>query len=157
MSTLLILADDFTGALDTGVQFAEEGASCIVTSGSQPGSMKHEVVSVNMECRHLSPPEAAHRVDLACRNRPAYCYKKTDSLLRGNVGAELAALMKTARAKKIMFVPAYPETGRHTRGGTQYLGGTPIHETAFAEDRRNPILESHIPQLIAAPASFMVK
>ena len=30
MATLLVIADDFTGALDTGVKFAEKGASVLI-------------------------------------------------------------------------------------------------------------------------------
>ena len=35
MVKLLILADDFTGALDTGIQFAKEGIETQIAAGDQ--------------------------------------------------------------------------------------------------------------------------
>lgn len=152
---LLILADDFTGALDTAVQFAEKGIPVIVASSpikNVPTDV--EVLSVNCETRHLDPEEAGRRVEetvnaATSSPRPPSCYyKKTDSLLRGNVGSELSALMKAANSKEIMFVPAFPRTGRTTREGTQLLNGLPVHKTPFAKDRYNPIREGFIPDLL---------
>ena len=57
MITLLIIADDFTGALDTGVQFAAAGAGVRVVTDirydyrkSQPGV---RVLVMDAETRHL--------------------------------------------------------------------------------------------------------
>ena len=46
MTKLLILADDFTGALDTGVQFAVRGArTCVVTDPAYDFAHAEEALS----------------------------------------------------------------------------------------------------------------
>ena len=64
MIRLLIIADDFTGALDTGVKFSAAGASTkIITdvhtnfTGDGP-----EVLVLCVPTRHLSPREAYEAV-----------------------------------------------------------------------------------------------
>jgi len=156
MVHLLITADDLTGANDTGVQFAKEGASTFVTTnrdirieslGSQVA-----VLAVDTESRHVSPAEAAARVyDVARRAREAGVrnfYKKTDSALRGNIGAELEALMKAAGSDCLMFIPAYPKASRTTRKGFQYVGDKLLHATAFGRDPLEPACESFVPAVI---------
>ena len=63
MLLLLILADDFTGALDTGVQFAARGIPTRVIVGDKVdfASPDAQVLVVDTETRHL-PPEQAYAV-----------------------------------------------------------------------------------------------
>ena len=99
MVKLLIIADDFTGALDTGVQFAARGAATrVVTDLAYDFTLADaEVLVMVAETRHLPPEEAYDVVYRTARNaREAgipYIYKKTDSALRGNIGSELTAVM----------------------------------------------------------------
>ena len=60
MLLLLILADDFTGALDTGVQFAACGIPTRVVVGEQVDFAANDaaVLVVDTETRHLSAAEA---------------------------------------------------------------------------------------------------
>ena len=58
---LLMIADDFTGALDAGVQFAKKGFSTRVLVYGKEGFGKIEnvdVLVVDTETRHKSPQEA---------------------------------------------------------------------------------------------------
>ncbi|MDR2619300.1 MAG: four-carbon acid sugar kinase family protein [Treponema sp.] len=173
-TSLLILADDLTGALDSGVQFAKKGIVVRVypspeaaaeAAGENAGELAGtdipcETVSViNTSTRRLKPEEAA-RVTAACAaafNRCAYFYKKTDSCLRGNIGAELEALMKASGVKRLPFAPAYPALGRTTEGGVQYLDGKPVHETSMAQDPLNPVTESYIPAVIGKQSAIPVQ
>ncbi|MBA3439624.1 MAG: four-carbon acid sugar kinase family protein, partial [Pyrinomonadaceae bacterium] len=104
MLKLLIIADDLTGANDTGVQFAKKGIPVFVMTGEtndlQRRASDFQVLVVNTESRHLSMHEAAERVRGVVESARAagitYFYKKTDSSLRGNNGSELQALMNAA-------------------------------------------------------------
>ena len=102
MTFLLIIADDFTGALDTGVQFAACGISTkvVVDPETDLSGDRAQVLVVDTETRHLPAGEARSVVlRLAVRARKTgipYIYKKTDSALRGNIGAELAAVLEAA-------------------------------------------------------------
>ena len=132
MLLLLIIADDFTGALDTGVQFAAYGAATRVMVKDQVdfASCDAQVLVVDTETRHL-PPEKAYQIveeltRAACRAGIRYIYKKTDSALRGNIGAELAAVLQASNNRQLPFLPAFPQNGRTTRDGIHYVDGVPV-------------------------------
>lgn len=158
MTKLLVTADDFTGALDTGVQFAKCGISTLValhdTFDYKMPYGDTQVLVIDTESRHISPGEAAQRVyDAVAKakvQRFGYFYKKTDSTLRGNIGSELKALLDASGAGCLAFVPAFPQAGRTTVKGIQYVNGVPVHQTAFAFDSQNPVKESFIPEVIKA-------
>lgn len=155
MTFLLIIADDFTGALDTGVQFAACGISTRVVVDPEADLLGNEsqVLVVDTETRHL-PAGQAHAVvaRLAVRARKAgipYIYKKTDSALRGNIGAELAAVLEASGEERLPFFPAFPQTGRVTRGGIHYVDGVPVAESPFGKDPFEPVKSSVVTELIA--------
>ena len=164
MGKLLMIADDFTGALDTGVQFAVRGArTCVVTDPaydfSQAGA-EVQVLVLDAETRHL-PPEAAYQTVLravrdALRAGFTYIYKKTDSALRGNVGAELTAVMDAAGADRMAFFPALPKMNRITRGGVHYIDGVPVAQSVFGQDPFEPVRASSVKEIIAAQSEVPV-
>jgi uncharacterized protein YgbK (DUF1537 family) len=76
-------------------------------------------------------------------------YKKLDSTLRGNVAAELAAALGGARRERVVVAPAFPAAGRTTVGGIQRVHGVPVDETEIANDPNTPVMEAHVPSLLA--------
>lgn len=129
MRKALVLADDLTGALEAGALL--EGA--VVALHAAPGG---QAVVIDTESRHLPPEQARRRVAEWIEQIPAgLLYKKTDSTLRGNIGAELAALPPG----RIHYAPAYPRLGRTVRDGRLYVDGVPVEETAFARDPLDPV------------------
>lgn len=155
MILLLIIADDFTGALDTGVQFAAHGIRTRVVVGEAVdfAACGAEVLVVDTETRHLPAAQAYDAVArLTARARYAgigYIYKKTDSALRGNIGAELAAVLEASGLRQLPFLPAFPQTGRVTRGGVHYVDGVPVTESPFGADPFEPVRHSVVTELIA--------
>lgn len=128
MPRLLIIADDFTGALDTGVQLAKRGIDTLVAvmrDGRVDLRAPCQVLVVNTESRHIPPLEARARVTAVVQSAPAagftHIYKKTDSTLRGNIGTELAAVLGNVAATELIFVPAFPKLGRFTIDGLNRL------------------------------------
>jgi uncharacterized protein YgbK (DUF1537 family) len=184
MVKLLVLADDFTGALDTGVQFSARGIPTLVMVGDEidfhricknmqtaaacgetpavPASNGSDiqVIVVDLESRHIPAADAANKVadtvKQAIQSGVEYFYKKTDSTLRGNIGAELSALLEAGGSNRLAFVPAYPKTGRTTENGHQYVNGIPLHQTVFAKDPLDPINNSYIPAVIKAQSDCNV-
>jgi len=146
--SLGIIADDLTGSLDTGVQFSKWGlTSWVSLRGSPPADMA--CVIMNTQSRAIPPNVAAGRVERAARLlRGRLVYKKIDSTLRGNLGAEISAAMRELSMKKAVVAPAFPANGRTTLGGRLLIRGVPLHQTGFARDPRNAIDESHIPTLL---------
>ena len=163
MITLLIVADDFTGALDTGVQLAGSGARTRVVTDpafSPQSAEGAEVLVIDAETRHLPPAQAADIVGgivrRAVEQKVPYIYKKTDSALRGNVGAELGALLAASGEKALPFLPAYPQIGRCTKGGVHYIDGQPVAESVFGIDPFEPVRHSDLAGLIGAQSSVPV-
>lgn len=154
---LLILADDFTGALDTGVQFAARGAvTRVVTDPDYDFSGTEEGVQVLVaaaETRHLPPREARQLVLRTVRRALEagieYIYKKTDSALRGNIGAELSAVLEAADADSMAFLPAFPRMRRTTQNGIHYIDGVPVAQSVFGRDPFEPIRKSAVGEIIA--------
>lgn len=156
MITLLIVADDFTGALDTGVQLASCGARTRVVTDptfSPDCAEGVEVLVIDAETRHLPPCQAGEVVrDIVRRavaHKVPHIYKKTDSALRGNVGAELSALLEASGEEILPFLPAYPQIGRCTAGGVHYIGAQPVAESVFGTDPFEPVRHSRVAELIA--------
>ena len=123
MLRLLMIADDFTGALDTGVQLAAHGIPTQVVVGQADlSACSSTVLVVDTETRHLSAAKAAEAVARLTRsaveNGVGCIYKKTDSALRGNIGAELAALLKASGARNLPFLPAFPPDAPRKRAST---------------------------------------
>ncbi|MGB9682166.1 MAG: four-carbon acid sugar kinase family protein [bacterium] len=160
MPELLVIADDLTGALDTGVQFAKEKIKTVVTTKLEWDTLSldnAEVLAIDTETRHLQEKEAFDRIkrvlEIAKEKEIKYLYKKTDSTLRGNIGIEFLAIWKTYN-RPIMFIPAFPKLKRFTRNGVQYIDDTPINMTSFSKDPLNPVRESYIPKIIEEQAKL---
>ena len=153
---LLIVADDLTGGLDTGVQFARQGISTRVAvnpgAGGNWAQTEAQVLVAVAETRHM-PPEAAYDtvfgiVSVGRRAGIPYIYKKTDSALRGNIGAELSAALKASGKDVLAFLPAYPAMNRITVRGCHYIDGVPVAQSMFGKDPFNPVQESNVQKLI---------
>ena len=156
MVKLLILADDFTGALDTGVQFSGKGIRTqVVVSGHwvEPDS-DCDVMVIDVETRHVPKEKAYEIVYDVCQQAVKYgirCfYKKTDSALRGNVGSELQAAVDAVSGKNIVFVPAFPAMRRITVDGVHYIDGIPVKESVFGQDPFEPVMYDRVDELLRA-------
>jgi 2-keto-3-deoxygluconate permease len=153
---LLIVADDFTGANDTGVQFSKIGlrSMVIINKTHISKSLKEcDVLIVDTESR-FDDKETAYRKayetgKISKANHIKYYYKKLDSTLRGNIGAEISGMMDSLEIKHAIMVPAYPSYGRTTINGNVYLNDKLLEETEFANDPRTPVKDSYIPRIIS--------
>ena len=119
MIKILIIADDFTGALDTGVKLAAFGARTKVLTDTELNLTAETDTDVLVLCaptRHVSPEEAYRVIrritEQAVRAGVECIFKKTDSALRGNVGAELNKAF-TAYTEEVRS-GAFPVDAEHT-------------------------------------------
>ena len=151
-----VIADDLTGAADTGVQFARAGYRTAVVFRGEPVPREDlDAVVFDTDSRTLRPGLAARYVAEAGRAARAapLVYKKFDSTLRGSVAAELSAAIETTRRRRAVVAPAFPAAGRTTVGGTQLVHGVPVHETEMRNDPRTPVREGNLPALIGGWSS----
>lgn len=123
---VIILADDLTGASDTGVQYRKNGFHTIVkteydTDDGWEWCRQYEIISINANTRFLDPESAYKRFYELTKKigglHPEYIYKKIDSLFRGNPGTELDAVMDATNAAAALVVPSFPENGRKLVNG----------------------------------------
>ncbi|MDR7866840.1 MAG: four-carbon acid sugar kinase family protein [Sporomusaceae bacterium] len=155
MTKIAIIADDLTGANDTGVQFAKQGLATVVILGARQFSSgaASDVVVIDTNSRALPPGEAYAKAAEAARRVKSggvdIVYMKIDSTLRGNLGPQLDAIMDECGLKLAVVAPAFPKNGRITVGGLHLLNGVPIEASEIARDPKMPVKESYIPALLA--------
>ena len=158
MAELLIIADDLTGAIETGVQLSQQKIlSKVILSPDSALDVilvdkQSTAVVINIESRHLLPEESmekvSHVLEIAIKSGIKWFYKKTDSTLRGNIGAELDAFLHGTNQHTLPYIAAHPKLKRYTRGGFQYIGVNLLHQTEFARDPLEPITSSFIPEIL---------
>ncbi len=98
---VILIADDLTGAADSGVTFAKHGARVVVCWTKAVGVPDADVVAYSTESRYCTEVEAVRRVaeivadfsSIGQTRDPVWIFKKIDSTLRGHPGPELAAVM----------------------------------------------------------------
>jgi uncharacterized protein YgbK (DUF1537 family) len=117
--TCLLIADDLTGACDSAVHFARRGYRTRVRLDSHAEEVS--VLAITTESRHLSAAEIRPVMDALAQSLPvaqaSILFKKIDSTLRGNVGAEIAAALTAFSCDAAVITPAYPAMGRTVEGG----------------------------------------
>ena len=134
--SLVIVADDLSGAADSAIAFANAGRRTLVAldahEAAQAAASGAAVIALDTDSRRLAPLDAGARAAQAWQalgsdGTPRKLYKKIDSTLRGNWVAEVAALQPAAGMA--LVAPAFPATGRTVRDGRVYVRGVPLGET----------------------------
>ncbi len=152
---LVVVADDFTGANDTGVQFRKGGlkVNVIINTNRLKEDLEHtDVLVVDTESRFDTKENAYQK----CYNlgKELYdigniiVYKKIDSTLRGNIGAEIDGLFNALQIKVALLAPALPSNGRTTHNGEVYVHGVKLENTEVTNDPRTPVKHSRIADII---------
>ncbi|KOA18452.1 hypothetical protein CLHOM_33540 [Clostridium homopropionicum DSM 5847] len=123
---IYIISDDLTGANDTGVQYTKQGFRTLVTVKPDKEFFKasaenYDVISMNTDTRSKLP-EVAYEivydsVKMFDNMNKEYVYKKIDSIVRGNPGVELDAVMDAINAKAAIVATSFPEVGRKLING----------------------------------------
>lgn len=163
MTQLAVIADDLTGANDTAVQFAKRNiSSCVRINFDQP-KLAHEmadVVVIDTNSRDINAIEAYQKVKQTCEKLQdsgiVHIYKKIDSTLRGNLGAEIEAAASVFLPTVVIIAPAFPGNQRITIGGCHFLDGVPIALTEMAHAPKSPINESQIIDVLREQTDVLI-
>ena len=86
----------------------------------------------------------------------AWIYKKTDSVFRGHVAAEIEALMEPLSKRSALLVPANPSMGRKISDGIYTVNDIPLSETPFTDDPESSVRSSNAVELLNAPEHMPV-
>jgi uncharacterized protein YgbK (DUF1537 family) len=151
---IAIIADDLTGANDSGAQLVRAGlrTSVMINDQRRP-SGEHDAIVFDTDSRAVSGAEAYRRVQAVARtvvqDGAGDIYKKMDSTMRGNIGAELDAMYDVCSPDFVIIAPGFPRNGRQVIDGYHYLNGVPLHQSEAANDPKTPVTESFLPRLLA--------
>lgn len=170
--SVLLVADDLTGAGDSGIQLVEAGlhTRILLSPRAEPqgekvsteppvdrgagsdGPAVPDVLVLDTDSRHLPPEKATARVRAAFEALPpssgTLLVKKIDSTLRGNVGPELEAALAASGAELAVLTPAYPAQDRTVRDGVLYVSGRRLETTEFGDEGPEADPVSSIPTLL---------
>jgi uncharacterized protein YgbK (DUF1537 family) len=164
MNQIVIIADDLTGAADTGVQFCPFNDSTVLMSYLQlpraEALTSGQAVALYTNSRALEMMSARKRLRSVARRlselKQLWIYKKIDSCLRGNPGAEAEALMDELAYEVSFIAPAFPEMGRTTVNGTHLVHGIPVGRTEISRDPVTPVTESDLCTVIQSQSRYPV-
>ena len=152
MNRYLIVADDFTGSNDTGVQMCRRGLDTSVMFAGRPLPADASSVVIDTESRGLTGDEAravtARAVEDVDLSVYKYVIKKVDSTLRGNVAEEVQAVDEAYGSELVIFAPALPDLERTTVNGVHMLKGVPITQTELAKDPKKPVTEDNLANIL---------
>ncbi len=155
---ILIIADDLSGAADCAIACLTAGIDSFVALDGDEPVPPAAAIAVDTDSRRLAEAAAADVTARMLRRHAGaqtrLIYKKMDSTLRGNFAAEIAACLASVRSALsapeavAILAPAYPQNGRTTKGGHQYLRDVPLEES---ETWRHDSISgrAHLPEMMA--------
>lgn len=149
-----VIADDLTGAAEMGALGLGHGLTAEIVVAGVP-SRGADLVCIDTDSRACQPREAARRAARAAaalkEAGAEWVFKKTDSVLRGNVTVELEAVMRRLGLPGALLVPANPSLKRTIVDGRYYIDGRLIHQTDFARDPGHPRSSPRVLELLDRP------
>jgi len=159
-----IIADDLTGAAESGAAFLPAYSDVRLVGADDlamlPAGSPAPVLAVDTHSRALAAAQARQCVELAAGRlkawRPAHVFKKIDSCLRGNLGAEADAVIDTMDLPISFIVPSYPEMGRITVGDIHYVNGEPVADSEFGRNADERVPESRLTLAVAVQSRHPV-
>ena len=154
---IVVIADDFSGAAELAGVAAGFGYRAEVQTRFSPGT-DAEVVAVDTDSRLRSEKDAVRILRRVAKDvvaaRPEWIYKKTDSVLRGHVRAEIEALLSETGLSRCLLVPANPSRDRIIRGGRYFVEGVPVDRTLFRSDPDFPVRSGNVRALLGQAPSI---
>ncbi|MDY0093462.1 MAG: four-carbon acid sugar kinase family protein [Candidatus Vecturithrix sp.] len=172
---IYVIADDLTGANDTGVQFSKQGYATHVAILSEtrfqyPADLKKlvnasqqeaiDVLVIDTETRDADAVTARARIRSVIESlNPApedIVYKKVDSTLRGQIGVELDECIRLLDKDVCVFTPSFPQAKRITVGGYLIVQDQPLGLSEYYSGDLTPEDASFIPSLLQAETTFPI-
>jgi len=148
---IAIIADDFSGAAELAGIAAARGFKAEVQTQFDPTS-DAELIALDTNTRLKSESEAVQIVGDVARQiiaaKPVWIYKKTDSVLRGHIRAEIEAILEATGQRSCLLIPANPSKGRIINDGCYFVNGVPLIETIFADDPDFPRRSAVVRELL---------
>ena len=161
MRRIAIIADDLTGAADTAVQFCPYFEDTLLIAydrltreHADISGTSSQALAIFTDTRSLDANSARRRLaDMAPLLKEMqldWVYKKVDSCLRGNIGAETEVLMGKLGCDVSFIAPAFPVMGRTTVDDVHRVHGRPVDRTEIGRDPVAPVTDSRLSRVVAS-------
>lgn len=159
-----IIADDLTGANDTGVQFTKKGYNTKVSIFNKQSTIiipdNLDVFVMDTETRELKSKIAREKLRNILKklniNKNDMIYKKVDSTLRGNVGDEIEEIMNILKKDICVFSPSFPSYQRITVGGYLIVDQKHLGVSEYCCYNSTQVENSFIPFLLKTQTNFPI-
>lgn len=163
MLKTVIIADDLTGANDTGAVLAQNGlrVGTLLKTSDVDKFKNFDVLCITTNSRGISHSDAYERVKNAANlfenKQDLFFSKRIDSTLRGNVGAEIDSIIETLGNDTIAIVVAsFPNSGRVSIGDFLLVNGVPLEKTEVAKDPTAPVKTSKVTEIVKKQSKYNV-
>jgi len=162
---IYVIADDLTGANDTGVQFVKNNYKTMVSILEDesldivvPDDL--DVFVIDTETRETGEKIARNRIKNIFEklniNKEDIVYKKVDSTLRGNVGVEIEGIMNILKKDICIFSPSFPSQQRITMGRYLIVQQKLLGSSEYSSNNLKQVENSFIPFLLKKQTDFPV-
>lgn len=146
---IAVIADDFTGANDVGIQLNHYGLNVVSSFNEVYGA---DVVVYSTESRNIEGKEAKKIVakEFKKMQKKGFdCfYKKIDSTLRGNIYEEIEAILENIeKNERVAVAVAFPKMGRVIKNGEHFLNGIKLEESEIAKDHLTPVKDGDLKKI----------
>ncbi|CAM3336175.1 four-carbon acid sugar kinase family protein [Vagococcus fessus] len=154
----VIVADDITGANVSNSLLAKAGfkVGTLEITSSLEEYKDYDALAISTASRSVSAKEAYASVlkvmGNLIKNKVSLDFysKRIDSTLRGNLGAEIDAMLEMLpRETLAIVVPAFPTSKKIVIGDYLLVDDIPLEQTDVKNDPTTPVLSSRVTELIA--------
>ena len=163
MNSVFLVADDLTGAMDTGGLLISFGQKVRVAVNPQAAGAESphlvESICVNAASRALCGAEAraVHKgIGEKVRGNSAFFIKKLDGGFRGNAAAEIEGLLDGAGREVCFVMSAIPSMKTYCLHGHQHVKDVILPKSMYADDPLHPPKESYIPAILRGGTNLSI-
>lgn len=153
---IAVIADDFTGAAEIGGVGLKYGLDVVIETKFED-NVSVDLWIIAADTRSLPEHEASEEIkkiatQLQAKN-PKYIFKKLDSVLRGNIAAEIDAQLEALGKKRAIIIAGNPSFGRTIENGMYKVNAVPLEKTSFSEDPDFPVQSSNVLNIVKSVGS----
>ena len=148
---IAVIADDFTGAAEIGgLAFSFGYKVAIITNFNKVPQVDVLVVATDLRSctAEFAAKESERITSKLLELNPELIYKKIDSVLRGNIVAELNSQMRISKKTRGLVIPANPLLNRTIRNGVYYIDEKPLIESFFSKDNSFKNKSSNVVEIL---------
>lgn len=155
---IVVISDDITGAAELGGIALRYGLNTIITTDITNVLPHSDILIIATDTRSDTESGSVKAIKhLMCKlkDKAITIYKKTDSVLRGHIIAEIKTIISYSYYRNALLLPQNPSKGRIIKDGIYYIYENKLDKTEFRNDPEYPILSSNVNTLLNNSAKIL--